>query len=903
VLAPRHFLGIATLVGAALWLSRTVLDLTGPDGPRVALFPSLPELLGLVIVSGIGLTLLQALVEHVVARRRPGAALAASTLLPLGLLTLLVLPYLPHLPDWLPFLAVLAGPARWWIWTIAIVGVAWALAAALPGRRQPLPRFARAIAPGVFTALIVGVAMTQLAGGAIYPGGDEPHYLVVTQSLVKDGDLRIEDNHARGDYRVFYNGPLEPDRIVPPARDGAVYSIHPIGTSLLVAPAFARWGYQGAAVTMLVVASLVGLLLWHALHRLTGSGAAATFGWLAIASSAPFVLHGFAIYPEVPASLAVLAALWWRDRPDSRLEAVARGVAVAVLPWLGTKYAPMAAVIGLLLAARAPRDVGRLVALAAPVALSVAGWLLWFEVLWGTPSPTAPYGSAHQMALSHLVAGLPGLLFDQEYGVAAAAPVLAMAAAGWWHLWHAGPAQRRLAAESLLPLLALALTVGAYQMWWGGSAPPGRQLTAALPLLGVPLAALWHSLDSAPGRRGVLVTLLALGIAMTGTLVFAQQGLLIANGRDGAADVLDYLSPSRLLASMAPSFTADRAALGTPVAVTVLWIAGLAGIWTLARRRAEGSMGRAAIRASLGVSIVILAMSVAVPRLGHGRLERIAPASYSALDRFDTTARPIAVVYDPMRFVSTAAVPSLMTFEATPGLRRAPQPVRVLLNMRLSLPAGRYRVELTPNAGAALAGTTGLQVGRLGPPLQSWTLAEPPGASWSREFELVLDSNFVGLRGDGALESAVGRITVVPLAVVDVHDRIKRPPVTATAILGGLPAYFHDAQANLEPAGFWVRGRGTAEVTFGVHPQSEPRGLRLQLHGGPSPNHVRVATSVWSTDVRLTPGQHTLVTVPALDTQRLLPVSISPASGFVPADHGGPADDRRLLGCWVEVVP
>jgi hypothetical protein len=65
---------------------------------------------------------------------------------------------------------------------------------------------------------------------------------------------------------------------------------------------------------------------------------------------------------------------------------------------------------------------------------------------------------------------------------------------------------------------------------------------------------------------------------------------------------------------------------------------------------------------------------------------------------------------------------------------------------------------------------------------------------------------------------------------------------------------------------------------------------------------VRVATPVWSTAVELTPGQNTTVDVPALDTQRLLPVSITPEGGFVPADHGSPAD-RRLLGCWVEVVP
>ena len=904
MLGPRRFLAVATLVGTALWLSRTVLDRPGsPAGPRVALFPSLPELLGLIILSAIGLTLLQSLVEHLVARRRPGAALSASDLLPLGFLGLLALPYFPYLPDRLPLLITLAGPARWWVWAIALVGAAWAVATALPARVRPLPAMALALAPGAATALILGIAMAQLAGGAIYPGGDEPHYLVVTQSLVQDGDLRIDDNHARGDYRSFYAGRLEPDRIVPPARDGAIYSIHPVGTSLLVAPAFARWGYAGAAGTILLVAAIVGLVLWRALMRLTKAAGAAAFGWLAVVSSAPFVLHGFAIGPEVPASLAVLTAVWWRDRPDTPPDAFFRGVAIAVLPWLGLKYVPMTAALALLVVARAPRDVRRLIVLALPVAVSVAGWFLWFNSLWGSPSPTAPYGSAHQVALGNLAAGVPGLLFDQEYGILAATPVLAMAALGWWQLWRSGGGARVVAVETALPLLVLGLTAGAYETWWGGSAPPGRQLTAALPLAGVPLAALWHSLDAQPRRRGVLLTLLAIGAAVTATLVFAQQGLLIANGRDGTADLLDYLSPSRQLASMAPSFTVNRANLGSPLLLVALWSAALAVVWRATRGHAGEAAGRAALAAAATLSAGLVVVSAATPLLTDSHRERIAPGQYASLDQFDTTARPIAVVYDPMRVVPAAAVPPLMRLEATPGLRRAPQPVRVLLNMRLSLPAGRYRAELTPQPDAALAGVVGLQVGRLGPPQQSWTLAEPAGAAWSREFDLALDTNFVGFRGDGVLESALARITVTPLEVVDVHDRIARPPVTATAILGGLPAYFHDAHANLEAAGFWVRGRAAAEVTFGVHPDSRPRGVRLQLHGGPVPTRVRIATPVWATEVQLTPGENTSVDVPALDTQRLLPVSIAVEGGFIPAEHGGSAGDRRLLGCWVEVVP
>lgn len=902
MLSPRHFILIATLVGTALWLSRSVLDTTAA-GVRVALMPSLPEWLGLIVLSGIGLTLLQAITEHVVGRRRPGAHVSLEAALPLGLLGLLALPYLPVLPDRIPLLATLAGPLRWWLWAVAVAAAAWALAVTMPPRAVLRVSRFRVLWPGLATAGIVAVAMSQLAAGPIYPGGDEPRYLVVTQSLLSDGDLRIDDNHARGDYRAYYGGTLKPDHLVPPGPQGATYSIHPVGTSVLVAPGFAWGGYRGAAATILLVAAAVGLLLWRALRRLFASPGAATFGWLTVVTSAPFVLHGFAIYPEVPAALAVLAALWWRDRPDTRLDALVRGLAVGVLPWLGTKYSPMAAVIVLLLVARAPRDWRRAVTIGVPVALSVSAWLAWFALLWGSPLPTAPYGTARPTALGNLAAGLPGLFFDQEYGAFAVAPVLAMAVAGWWRLWRRGADNRRLAVESLAPLAALALTVAAHQMWWGGSAPPGRQVTAALPLLGIPLAALWRDVGGCRMRQAMLVMLIGISVAATATLVFAQGGLLIVNGRDGSSDLFDYLAPSRLLAQMAPSFIAARGAPVRPLLLTAIWAAVAAVAWWVAGRASPTSPGRATLGAGALLMTAWLLVSVTAPALSGRGTDVIQPAHRDALDRFDADARPVALLFDPIRLISATTVPGRMPFVATPGLRRAPQPMRVLLNMRLALPAGRYRVEFTPRLGATLEGRVGLQIGRLGPPQQTWTLAPAAGASWSEEFDLALDSNFIGFRGDAALESSLARIDVTPVAVVDVRDRLRRPPVTATAVFGGQAAYFHDTHADVEAAGFWAHGRATTELTLAVPQDSEPRGVRLQMHSGQGETTVRVATPVWSTDVALTPGQHASVVVPALVTQRLLPVSITPAGGFVPAEHGGPPADKRLLGCWVEVVP
>jgi hypothetical protein len=274
-----------------------------------------------------------------------------------------------------------------------------------------------------------------------------------------------------------------------------------------------------------------------------------------------------------------------------------------------------------------------------------------------------------------------------------------------------------------------------------------------------------------------------------------------------------------------------------------------------------------------------------------------------ALDAFDSTARPVGVVFDPWRLTTPRAIPPLIRFEATPGLRMGRQPLPVLLNMRLALPAGTYAVRVEPTPGEALTGPLGLQVGRTGPVQRTWEIAKAPGAAWTATIALDLDANFVGLRAPEALASRVGRIAIAPVAVIDESRRTRRPPVLASAMLAGRPAYFHDTNADIEAAGFWARGNVATAVTLSVDPQREPRGVRLQLHSGQGTASVRLATGAWSTEVALTPGQNLPLLVPSLPAQRLLPLTVVPTGGFVPAERGGAPGDRRLLGCWVEVLP
>ena len=63
--------------------------------------------------------------------------------------------------------------------------------------------------------------------------------------------------------------------------------------------------------------------------------------WAAVCLTVPFVPHGWLIFPEMPGALIVAwARLWLWQAVDQRRTSVWiwRGVALASLPWLHTKF-------------------------------------------------------------------------------------------------------------------------------------------------------------------------------------------------------------------------------------------------------------------------------------------------------------------------------------------------------------------------------------------------------------------------------------------------------------------------------------------------------------------------------------------------------------------------------------
>ena len=861
------------LIGSTVWLSQGVLGLVDPVRlTRVAALPDWPWLAALAVGGAVLMAL----------ARVPARAWSP--------LVALVLVWLPWLPFRVPAAFLLwEGPLEAVVWCSAIGGVAWLCRrdAASPWR---LPALRPSQAPWIAALLsaLIFAAAWAVARPRV-PVGDEPHYLVITQSLLRDGDLRIENNHDAHHYVDYYDGVLRPD-FRRRGTDRQIYSIHAPGVSALVAPAFAIAGYDGAVATVIAVAALGLALLWRAAFVLTGSAPAAWLAGAVLTASAPFLLHAFTIYPDGPGATALMAgvlALVWLDTgtlPRRPVAWVAVGAALACLPWLHTRFAIVAGVVGVALCARlltredARGALTRL--LAVPVA-AAAAWFLYFWVIYGTPNPAVVYG-ASENELRAIPAGLTGLLSDQQFGLVANAPVLGAGLLGLLAMARRRP---RLAVELSALVVAYLVAVATYPMWWGGSSAPARFAVIVLPVLALAAADWWAA---APAARGALVALLALSAGISLALVAVDRGAFIYNGRDGYDLLLDWVSATVNLPVAAPSVHRDG--MATALEDAAVWLAvGLAAAAAVAGL-GRAHPARAATRMAATIAVpAVITLSATIVWAGLTR-PALTPAT-SQLDflrRWSPSALPRALQLTPTRVLTAEEVPRRLSLgSSTRGLR--PASGEPLLRLPRVV-AGEYDVYV--DGRAPLAGTLTVRLGRQTTPLEVWGLEGRQPGFTGLTLSLPALASALTIIGDAAAGQSVARLTLRP--------RVVEPPEHARASVraerfGHVVVFALDAAADVEPTALWVRGHQAARVIVRAD-AGTPVVLRLQA--GPVANVVTLSSGAWRATVTLAQGEATTVPLPP-ETLAPAELTVASATGFRPVDHAANTHDGRVLGVYV----
>jgi hypothetical protein len=528
-----------------------------------------------------------------------GRRLAADVLL--GILIPLGLAQVPPLVDRLPSLGVLRGPAGLVLVAIAAIVLLARLVADRRARftlalaNKPLLLFAAAF------ALYAAVGLHYAAG--VQVSGDEPHYLVMAQSLWRDHDLDLRDEYDGEEWSEFVPGPLRPHWGAPRA-DGRPYPAHSPGLPLLLAPAYALGGRSGAVLVMALVAAAAALVCQRLALRMTGNAPASLAAWLAVAG-APLFFYSFHLYTEAPSALAAGGSLAILLGSPAWPGAAIAALGAAVLPWLHVKMIPAAVALGLVAGARLR---GRaLVAFVLVAGAAALGFALYYRAIFGVGSPLALYGGVPADARTLTWRSLAGLVLDRSYGLLPIAPVFVLALAGLPGLARKGGAW---------PLVLLGIAVMAplvsWRMWWGGQCPPARFLVPLLPLLATALAVRLE--ESGTGLARWFTGLMAAGAIVAAVAVADPAARILLNRGNRPTRLWAVLSGGPAIGDYLPTLThaSEREAR-----VAVVWLVVLALLLVLdrlarSRPRVDGLFG------TFAAAVLLLLLTGAVIDLTVG---------------------------------------------------------------------------------------------------------------------------------------------------------------------------------------------------------------------------------------------------------------------------------------------
>ena len=199
---------------------------------------------------------------------------------------------------------------------------------------------------------IVALAVATNAAGAIFwttsgrlpITGDEPHYLIIAASVLRDFDFDVSNNYREDATTHEIANALTPHAL----RRGSVWwPQHMPGLGVLLSIPFGLGGAPGAraALVMLLVAVLgITIYRWSLTFLFEKDAALVTLGAMVCS---PVIFGATQLYPDLPGGVAIFALVaWvWGDHRRTRPGWCVYWLAAGLLCWLHVKYYAPSAVL------------------------------------------------------------------------------------------------------------------------------------------------------------------------------------------------------------------------------------------------------------------------------------------------------------------------------------------------------------------------------------------------------------------------------------------------------------------------------------------------------------------------------------------------------------------------------
>lgn len=395
------------------------------------------------------------------------------------------------------------------------------------------------VAPGTYLVLSVVTLWIWSARG-VYPLiGDEPHYLVIGDALWRFGSLDVTGAYQSELLnRVFYPPGLgdvnasvtDYGHVVP--GDRGVFSWHGYFLGWIAGVPVTLFGVEAARWVMVGIGAGIAVVVWWSTGAFFTSPRLRVLVAVTLVVTYPFLLASVQIFPDFVAGGLVLLGITWLIRTDHAnamwWSRASVAFLVALLPWLGIKFAPIAAI---LLIAMAVRSRDRWWQVLAPGVLSAA-----FLMAFNTYAYGSPFGSLAEGTVEFggdFWIRMAGLLIDQNQGALLFNPILWLGLAGLISFLRR---DALVGAVWVLSFGILWLLGAAHPGWYGGGSFVGRYSWGMALLLMLPAMV---ALASVRSRSRLLFSGLVAGSLAFSAWVFIL-GVFVSEAGPGIPLGLDF---------------------------------------------------------------------------------------------------------------------------------------------------------------------------------------------------------------------------------------------------------------------------------------------------------------------------------------------------------------------------
>lgn len=340
---------------------------------------------------------------------------------------------------------------------------------------------------------------------SILPTGDEPHYLIISQTLLKYHSLDAMLDYKHGDYFSFYPVPIIP-HLAHNTR-GQLLPYHGIGGPLLWLIPFFFFGRLGAVWFISLVSVLIVFNIYKFLLMMGIRERYAFLISLAYGIASPVYLYAHLTFVEPIGALVgiyVLRIIFQEELSVS--DVVVSSTLLGILPWVHIRFALLEIPLFFFLLytiyqQNRLKNLQHYLYFLIPITVFFLLFELYSYQIWGTLNPavnemnnnTAPFEKSP-------FSGIIGMFFDQQFGIFMNYPMFIFLFMG-----AILTVKKKFLEYNLLIIIVSIPYIIAFttlRHWSGGWSPPARFFTVMLPMYAFYLG---YALEQINNRTSVIL--------------------------------------------------------------------------------------------------------------------------------------------------------------------------------------------------------------------------------------------------------------------------------------------------------------------------------------------------------------------------------------------------------------